>query len=132
MIVYNHSLYVFELIENNHILLFKWTDNTENMLEEDYQEALHNYAGFVLEFKTPSLLVDVTNFRYKMTPQLGIWRDEHISPRYVKAGTKKFAYLVPKVVLEKMKGGEGMKKVERGFEEEYFESHKQAVSWLTD
>ena|SRR5258708_2620649 len=130
MTIYNHSLYVFELIENKRILLFNWTDNTENMVEEDYQEALHNYAGFALEFKIPSLLVDVTNFRYKMTPQLGIWRDEYISPRYVKAGVLKFAYIVPKLVLEKMKGGEGMKEVERGFEEEYFEGHEQAVNWL--
>jgi len=29
-----------------------------------------------------------------------------------------------------MKSGEGMKKVERGFEEGYFESHEQAVNWL--
>lgn len=130
MKVYQHSLYTFELIENQSILLFSWTDATANMTEEDYRDALHNYAGFVLEFKTPSLLVDVRNFQYTMTPQLGEWRDEYISPRYRKAGIKKFGYIVPQGVLEKMKGG--MQKVERGFEEEYFEDWQLATTWLLD
>ncbi|MGI9543725.1 MAG: STAS/SEC14 domain-containing protein [Cyclobacteriaceae bacterium] len=128
MVVYKHSLYSFELIENESILLFNWTGATAQMTEEDYQEALHNYAGFELEFKTPSLLVDVRNFQYTMTPELSTWRDEHISPRYRKAEIKKFGYIVPQGVLEKMKGG--TQKVERGFEEEYFEDRQKAIDWL--
>ena len=128
MTVYKHSLYTFELIEDGKILLFNWSDATENMSVEDYQEALHNYAGFGLEFKVPAMLVNVRNFKYKMTPELGIWRDEHISPRYAKFGLKKFGYIVPLGVVEKMK--DTMNPVERTFQEDYFENEQEAINWL--
>src|SRR5262245_50413396 len=104
MIVYEHSLYTFELLKDGKILLFNWSDQTADMTEEDYQEALHNYAGFGAEFKVPFMLVDIRNFKYKMTPQLGIWRDQFISPRYVKFGLQKFGYIVPPSTVEKIKG----------------------------
>ena len=127
--VYEHSLYSFELIENGKILLFNWSKQTENMSVEDYQEALHNYAGFGTEYNVPAMLVDVRNFKYKMTPQLGIWRDEYISPRYKKFDLKKFGYIVPPGVVAKMK--DTMIKVERSFEEAYFEDEQEAIHWLT-
>ena len=130
MVIYKHSLYTFELIEGATILLFNWTKATENMTEEDFQEALHNYAGFGCEYQVSKMLIDVRNFRYKMTPQLGIWRDEHISPRYAKFGLQKFAYIVPLGVLEGMK--DTVKKVARSFEEQYFESAEDALNWLTN
>ncbi len=130
MVLYAHSLYAFKLIEEGKILLFKWSEATAQMAVEDHEEALHNYAGFGLEYKVPAMLVDVRNFRYKMTPQLGIWRDEQISPRYQKFGLKKFGYIVPAGVVEKMK--DIMKKVERSFAEQYFESESDAINWLTD
>ncbi len=128
MTVYNHSLYTFDLIENGKILLFNWTDATENMSGEDYQEALHNYAGFGSEYQVPAMLVDVRNFKYKMSPELGTWRDDHISPRYSKFGLAKFAYIVPLGVVSKMK--DTMKPVERTFEEAYFEDKQEAINWL--
>lgn len=129
MTVYKHPLYTFELIEDEKILLFTWSDATANMTMEDYQEALHNFAGFGSEYKIPAMLVDVRNFKYKMTSELGKWRDEYISPRYRKFGLRKFGYIVPAGAVAKMK--DTMVKVERGFEEQYFESEQEAINWLT-
>ena len=128
MTVYQHSLYTFELLKESKVLLFIWSEKTENMTNEDYEEALHNFAGFGAEYKVPYMLVDIRNFKHKMTPQLGIWRDKYISPRYVKFGLKKFGYIVPKGVVDKMK--DTMTKVERGFEEKYFESESEAMNWF--
>ncbi|MGI9552134.1 MAG: hypothetical protein ACR2MT_13105 [Aurantibacter sp.] len=129
MYVHRHSLYDFELIEAGKILLFTWSDATKNMTVEDYREALHNYAGFGSEYKVPAMLVDVRNFKYQMTPELGIWRDKEISPRYAKFGLRKFGYIVPLGVVSKIK--DTMTKVERSFEEDYFETEKEAIDWLT-
>ncbi len=52
-----------------------------------------------------------------------------ISPRYVKAGVKKFAYVAPEGMLERMKGA--MHERKRGFEEDYFASESEALEWLT-
>jgi len=71
----------------------------------------------------------VREFRYKPSPNLGNWRDDVISPRYVKARVKKFAYVAPQGMLEKMKGA--MHGRERGFEEDYFASEAEALKWLT-
>jgi hypothetical protein len=128
MKIYEHSLYIFELIEDGKILSFKWTDKTENMSREDYQEALHNYAGFGAEYEVPAMLVDVRDFKYKMSPELGIWRDQVISPRYAKFGLKKFGYVVLPGVVSKMK--DTLNKVERSFEEAYFENEQEAINWL--
>lgn len=132
MVIYSHSLYVFELVENDRILLFKWTDKNESMEDEDYQAALHNYAGFVLEYKTPGLIVDLRNFKKRIGPELNTWWNENIAPRYAKAGVNKFAYWVPGSFLEKMAPGEEMYKHSRGFFGKYLASYDQAVLWLTE
>ena len=129
MIVYDHSLYQFELIENGKILLFTWKETTAGMTGEDFQEALHNYAGFGAEHKVPAMLVDVRQFRYQMTPELGKWRDEVISPRYASFGLQKFGYIVPEGVLAQMK--DMMAPADRAFEEQYFESKDAVIAWLT-
>ncbi len=128
MTIYEHSLYTFELLKDGQILLFTWSDATENMTMEDYQQALHNYAGFGAEYQVSAMLVDVRDFKYKMTPELGIWRDEHISPRYAKFGLKKLAYIVPLGVISQMKGS--MTPIERTFKEDYFESGEESINWL--
>ena len=94
----------------------------------DFQEALHNFAGFAFDNETRGMLVDVREFRYAPTPELGNWRDQVISPRYVKAGIKKFAYVARAGSLAGMKGQMYGRK--RGFEEEYFEEEAKAIEWL--
>lgn len=130
MNVYHHSLYRFNLSSENRILEFEWTQKTATMTAEDFQEALHNFCGFALEHRPPGLLVDVQAFRFQMTPQLGQWREEVISPRYVKAGTRRFAYLVPEGSLEGMPQGQAQQS-DAPFEERYFESKQNAIEWLT-
>jgi len=129
MDLFVHPFYTFTYDPQKKIITFLWTTATEIMEMPDYQEALHNVAGFARDYPTQGLLVDVREFRYKPTPDLGNWRDEVISPRYVRAGVKKFAYVAPEGVLEKMKGA--MHGRERGFQEDYFGSEAEAVNWLT-
>ena len=94
MQLYEYTLYRFELIEDGEVLLFTWKASTERMSDEDFREALHNYAGFGSEYQVASMLVDIRGFKYPMTPELAIWRDRDISPRYEKSGMKRLAYLL--------------------------------------
>ncbi len=52
-----------------------------------------------------------------------------ISPRYVRAGIRKFAYLAPPGLVEQMKSS--MQGVQRGFAEDYFDEEAKAIAWLT-
>src|SRR5262249_59947781 len=103
MELFSHPFYSFAYSPQQKIIAFRWTPETARMQMYDYQEALHNFAGFARDYCAPGLLVDVREFRYRPTPDLGNWRDEVISPRYVRAGVRKFAYVAPPGALEKMK-----------------------------
>jgi len=79
-------LYLRPPAEDHHV---QWTNETEKMQVYDYQEALHNFASFAFDNPARGLLVDVREVRYRPAVDLGNWRGEVISPRYVKAGVKR-------------------------------------------
>ena len=128
MVLFRHPLYTFTYDPQRRVIEFVWTAETANMQIHDYQEALHNFAGFAFDNPTTGLLVDVREFRFRPSTDLGNWRDQVISPRYVKAGVKKFAYVAQEGMLQQMKGAVHGR--ERGFAEEYFNRTPEALEWL--
>ena len=130
MELFSHPLYTFNYDPQLRVITFRWTPDTERMSLHDYKEALHNFAGFAFDNPARGLLVDIREFRFRSASDLGNWRDDVIAPRYVKAGVKKFAYVAPPAVLERMKGA--MHERKRGFEEDYFDSEEQALRWLSN
>jgi hypothetical protein len=131
MELFRHPFYAFVYDPRRKIISFNWTVETEQMQVHDYQEAIHNFAGFALGNSVRGLLVDLREFRYQPPASLGYWRDEAVSPRYVKAGVKKLAYIAPPGMLERMMSGTDEYKNKRGFEEGYFGSEAEALSWLS-
>jgi SpoIIAA-like len=129
MLLFTHPTYTFDRDESKNLLRMTWTPQTESMTLDDFKEALHNLAGFAFDSATHGILVDVRQFRFRPGPELGDWRDEVISPRYVRAGVKRFAYLAPVGLIEQMKSG--MQSVQRGFDEDYFDDEAKALAWLT-
>ena len=129
MLLYDHMLYTFEWNEDSDVLFLRWKTTTESMTSEDFKEALHNFAGFGFEYQTLNMLVDVRGFRFQMTPELGSWREEFISPRYVRFGLTKFGYIMPPEIASQMKD---MASTPRAFEEGYFDNEADAVHWLSN
>lgn len=122
--LFSNSLYAFELSDDARVLSFRWTERTAQMTEDDFKEALSNYAGFALEHRVPGLLVDTTHFRYgKPTPDA--WRDAHVLPRYLKAGSARMAYVMPPAVLAHTPG-----EVRGALHEKFFGDEAQALGWL--
>ena len=78
MNLFSHPYYTFTYDSQRKIITFTWTVETEKMQVYDYQEALHNFAGFAFDNPAHGLLVDVREFRYRPTVDLGNWRDEVI------------------------------------------------------
>ena len=128
MNLYQHSLYTFESIEDNSVLVFTWSEATANMTNEDFKEALHNYAGFAFELGGPGLLVDVRNFRHNLNKEVMEWRNQACLPRYMAAGSNKMAYLMPPPALENMPEGDV---VIGDFTDRYFDNQQDAVNWLS-
>lgn len=126
-ILFQHPLYWFELLNQNNILVFHWTDKTPEMSYEDFQEACSNYAGFAIEHQARKLLVDVRNFRATLPPEYTAWRESSLNTRYHRLGVQKFAYVVPSEAMHNIvnmpSGGET-------FTTFYFEHIPDALVWL--
>jgi hypothetical protein len=123
--LFSNSLYAFELSDDAHVLSFRWTERTAEMSEDDFKEALSNDAGFALEHRVPGLLVDTGHFRYaKPTPDA--WRDAHVLPRYLKAGSLRMAYVVPAAMLPHTPG-----ELRGALHEKFFGDEAAALAWLS-
>ena len=127
--IYEGRLYNFLFDEENKVLIFDWTDETENMTDDNFKEALSNYAGFSFELNGPGLLVDVRKFKHKMGEEVMKWRNEDCLPRYMAAGSFKMAYVIPEQALrERPKGDLPIGK----FTDRFFSSIEAATNWLND
>lgn len=77
------------------ILELDWTDATERMTDAQFRAALERFARHAVTQRARNVLIDVTRFAHKMSPEIGAWRDEHVIPLYNQAGVKKMAFLIP-------------------------------------
>ncbi len=130
MELFRHPYYAFVYDTKRKVIFFNWTAETERMQVHDYQEAIHNFAGFAHDYPGSALLVDLREFRFQPPASLGNWRDEVVAPRYVKARVKRLVYIAPPGLLERMKSAPDEWKHKRGFEENYFGSEAEALKWL--
>jgi hypothetical protein len=130
MELFKHPFYTFVYDPGRRILSFNWTAETASMQVHDFQEAIHNFAGFALDHRVRGLVVDLRQLRFKPPASLGYWRDEAVSPRYVKAGVKKLAYLAAPGMIDQMRSAPDEFRDRRGFEEAYFATEAEALGWL--
>ena len=128
MILYSHSLYQLSLLDNN-ILKNEWTEKTENMTLEDFQEAVQNHAGFVIEHGSLNHLVDTRNFRYTIPQENTAWTEKELNPRYHKLGVKKFAFVMP---AEYMSYVTDIPAQDGKFASRYFADYDEALAWLSE
>lgn len=127
--VYRHPLYDFIHDEENNILIFDWTEETSNMTDDNFKEALSNYAGFAFEFGGPGLMVDVRKFQHNIGEEASKWRNEECLHRYLAAGSNKMGYVMPAPALDRVPKGD----VAIGeFTDHYFASREEATSWLSN
>jgi|SRR5579872_1896318 len=110
------------------ILKLVWSEGTARMTDEDFKAALVFFAEKAEEFKAKELLVDVEKFRFNMPSQLGEWRAQSITPRYNKAGVRKFAFVHGEKFSEKPGDGERYQGEE--FLTRHFSSEQGAKKWL--
>ena len=125
--VFRNPLYNFIFDKDNHILIFEWTDATAVMSDDDFIEALSNFAGFAFEFSGPGLIVDVRSFQHTIGSEASKWRNEVALLRYLEAGSDRMAYVLPEQALNSVPNGD----VEIGdFTDHYFGSREDATDWL--
>ena len=77
------------------ILELQWLDPSRDMSEDEFRSWLSRFAGEAEALHPSFLLIDIRQFGHRPEEGFGAWRDQHVVPRYNRAGVTKFAMLVP-------------------------------------
>jgi len=121
----------FQLIfwdEPNGIIGIDWKEATAQMTDDDMKRELDLFAGFVEKRQAPRILIDVTKFGYRMTPEVQQWWSENILTRYNAAGVKRFAFLFP--ANTEITGAMNESAPGAAFLTRSFQTRESAVDWL--
>jgi len=108
-----------------HLVRLKWLAGTAGMMDADFKETLEAFAETAIQHKAHRLLIDVSEFKHRPSPEVGAWRDEVIIPKYNKAGVKKIAWVWP---MNTPSNGPTSPKDK--FENHYFATEAEALAWV--
>ncbi|MBA3723565.1 MAG: STAS/SEC14 domain-containing protein [Candidatus Levybacteria bacterium] len=125
MKIYESTFYQFELDEDR--IVNRWKDTTDKMTFQDFKDALMTLAGYVIEYRTPKILIDTTNFKFQLPPENVEFRNEVFYPRVTKVGAVKQALIMPKEYLQYVKDEIGSDVV---VPTRYFSDESEATAWL--
>ena len=89
-----HAFYAFDFDEQTSLLSFNWTEKSAGMTDDDYTQALREYARLMLKHRARRALIDLRKFRYRLGDPDGLrsWWANEIVPLYNQAGLEKFAF----------------------------------------
>ena len=113
---------------DEHCVEIRWFDSTRDMSGDDFNQFLSAFASQVEALARPGALVDAVQFRMDMSRMSMGWRDEHIIPRYNRAGLEKFAFLMPEGMPAI--GNEPAVEGPAEFPTAYFGKRADALAWL--
>lgn len=99
-----------------------WMSGTEGMTDQDFKESLQVFAEGALQHHARHLMVDMREFKGRPSAEILAWRDEVTVPKYIRAGTKKIAWLWPGMAGEDNTAAE--------YENRYFDAEGEALAWV--
>ena len=133
MEISRHQFYVFDLDQDASILSFIWTEKSVAMTDDNYKEAIREYARLMVKHRARRALIDLREFRYRLGEATGLasWWENEIVPLYHEAGLERFAFVLP--AGEQAPPDEAPAQAAAGekFLTKQFGSEQAAISWLT-
>jgi hypothetical protein len=130
--VYESNYLTLVVNEQTQLLKVLWASATENMKDDEFRKELENYAEVAEKYQPTKSLVDTQNFLFTIVPDTQQWVNENIHQRSLKAGIKKFAYLVSKDLFSQVSIEQTMEEgnAQEIFETRYFDDETEALTWL--
>lgn len=115
--------------EADSILELRWVPG--EMTDGAFKATLALFAWEAEKRRPRYLLVDATQFRHQMGEGMTQWRHDSIVPRYGAAGTRKFAFHMPKGFPNTMEAGG--KEIFEGpaiYPTAWFSERQHALDWF--
>jgi len=111
------------------IIGIDWKEATKRMTDDDMKHELALFSGLVESKGAQKILIDVTQFGYRMSPEIQQWWSENILTRYNATGVKRFAFLLPPET--EISAAMNQSAPGAAFLTRSFNTFDSAISWLT-
>jgi hypothetical protein len=130
--VYESNYLTLVVNEQTQLLKVLWAPATEDMQDDEFRKELENYAEVAEKYQPTKSLVDTQNFLFTVVPDTQKWVNENIHQRSLRAGMKKFAYLLSKDTFSQISIEQTMEEgnAQEVFETRYFADETEALTWL--
>lgn len=111
-------------------LEFVWKDKLIDI--PTFKKCVTFYASLSERYKLPYLLIDARLSRFVVTPAVQEWHDRSIVPRYLCAGVKAMALLIPIDIFSELTHRQTFKKknAAEALPSAFFRTREDAISWL--
>lgn len=118
------ALYSISYYKPEKLVRLTWLSGSADMTDQDFKGALEVFAEGALQHHARLLMIDVTEFKHRPSPEVLAWRDQTIVPKYNRAGVKKVAWVWP--------GKHGTMATAEGeqYTNSYFSSEDEALAWI--
>lgn len=130
-VIHESDFIKIQYFEDKALFEFTFSDLSD-MSGDVFKKELDKQAELAESYNPLRFLFHSKNFNFSITPDIQKWTDEHIFPRYVKAGVKKFAYIFSSDFISQLSIEQVMEeqKAQEGFQTRYFDSEDKAREWL--
>jgi hypothetical protein len=112
-----------QILINNDYLILQWKANTDRLTDDMFKSEAVKFREVVEKCKPSGIIVDMRQFRFKLKPELIMWRNENIIPVYNQINLKKFAFISHQQSVSQSNP-------ENTFETRTFTDMKQAKVWI--
>ncbi len=108
-----------------------WTKESSFMRDENFKVEISQVAAATEKYRQKNILADTLNFGYAVSPEVQIWHDANIIPRYVAVGLKKVAFIIPTDLLSHLGLEQTMDENQATqIITHYYGTRKEAIQWL--
>ncbi|MCS7019399.1 MAG: hypothetical protein RMJ87_08990 [Cytophagales bacterium] len=130
MQVYQSKYLTLEVIPEQKFMQVSWSPATAQMTDEIFKAELTRYAEVAEQYRPEKCLIDTSVFGMTIVPETQEWVQANIHSRSLKAGIKKFAYIVSQDIFAQLSIEQTMEESGFVFTTQYFDNQQQAMDWL--
>lgn len=131
MNVYSSDFMEISYDANKSLMVFCWHNTTENMAVDRFKYEIEKSAEYLSKYKIDYIIVDNQDFHYAITPDLQLWTNELLGPKYAQSGVKRFAIITSEDFIAQLSTEQTVEEEqERSHEVRFCTSQDEAHKWF--
>lgn len=122
--------YLLSINENDKTLIFRW--KPVYFSQDRFKEIVSQFASYANQNRAKFLQIDARENKVIIAPETQAWHDGEIVPKYIKAGVKKIAFLIPENIFSELTHVKtfSQQNASSQLETKFFKSEIQISEWF--